>query len=185
MPAMHEIRADFGADTITVYQAYPAAVADAALAAGQFAAPFSFRRMTWIKPSYLWLMKRSNWGRKPGQERILAVRITRAGWEQALALAVPTTGDPGALAAADVHVQWDPERSLRGAALNHYSIQIGVGRPRIREFAEDWTTGITDLTARTHRIAELVRAGRDDQAKRLLPPERVYPLPEAVARRLS
>jgi hypothetical protein len=39
-------------------------------------------------------MQRSNWGQKTGQERVLAIRITRAGWEKALALAVPTTFTP-------------------------------------------------------------------------------------------
>lgn len=85
MPPMYEIRADYDRHTIVVYQAFNHAIADAALAAGRFVAPFSMRRMTWIKPSFLWLMARSNWARKSGQERILAVTITRAGWESALA----------------------------------------------------------------------------------------------------
>ena len=127
MAAEREIRADFDRDTITVYQAYPPAVADAALEAGRFVPPFSFRRMTWIKPSFLWLMHRSNWGLKSGQERVLAVRLKRSGWEKALSLAVHTTFVPGVFAtpaewaeqfaAAAVHLQWDPERSLRGAGL--------------------------------------------------------------------
>ncbi|UGQ13784.1 DUF4291 domain-containing protein [Yinghuangia sp. ASG 101] len=179
------IRADFDARTIVVYQAYPSRIADAALRAGRFVEPFSFRRMTWIKPSYLWLMHRGNWARKAGQERTLAVRITRDGWERALRSAVLTSAEPGALASADVHVQWDPERSLRGAALNHYSIQVGVGRALIREFAEEWTVEITDLTARTRRTAELVRGGRFDRARALLPPEKEYPVPRDVARRLG
>lgn len=68
MTKLHEIRADYDADTIVVYQAYAPAIADAALAAQRFVPPFSFSRMTWIKPSFLWLMHRSNWGRKPGQD---------------------------------------------------------------------------------------------------------------------
>ena len=52
MPAIHEIRADPDA-TIVVYQAFPKAIAEAALKAGTFVAPFSFQRMTWIKPC-LW-----------------------------------------------------------------------------------------------------------------------------------
>lgn len=183
MPAMREVRADFDARTIVVYQAYPAQVADAAVAAGTFVAPFSFGRMTWIKPSLLWLMHRSNWARKPGQERILAVRISRAGWERALSEAVPTT-DPG-LAQARVHVQWDPERSLRGAALNHYSIQVGVGRELIREYATDWVVGLTDLTPAVRKIAALVQTGRAAEAQRLLPPERPFPLGPALARRIG
>jgi hypothetical protein len=195
MPTQHQIRADFDTSTIVVYQAYAAPVADAALAAGRFVAPFSFTRMTWIKPSLLWLMHRSNWGRKPGQERILAVRITRAGWEQALAQAVLTSPEPaihGSAAAwsaafnnASAHVQWDPERSLRGAALNHYSIQVGIGRALIRTYAEDWVVGLTDLTPSVHKIAALVRTGQTTRAQRLLPPERPYPLDPTIARRIQ
>jgi hypothetical protein len=189
-----EIRADYDAGTIVVYQAYAPVVADAALAAGRFVPPFSFTRMTWIKPSLLWLMHRSNWARKPGQERILAVRITRAGWERALSRAVLTAPEPSVhgsaaawnaeFAGAAVHVQWDPERSLRGAALNHYSIQVGVGRTLIREYAEDWVVGLTDITPTVHRIAGLVRAGQSAKTQRLLPPERPYPLDPAIARRI-
>lgn len=182
---LHRIRAEYDAHTVVVHQAYAPALADAALRAGRFVPPFSFHRMTWIKPSYRWLMHRSNWARKPGQERILAVRITREGWEEALSRGVLTTSDPAAVERAPVHVQWDPERSLRGAALNAYSIQVGVGRGLIRTFAEEWVVGLTDLTARTHRIAGLVRSGRLAQARRLVPPERDYPVPRALAERLG
>ncbi|GAA0480032.1 hypothetical protein Aca07nite_88090 [Actinoplanes capillaceus] len=195
MPLLRQIRADFDADTIVMYQAFGPAIADAALAAGRFVAPFSFTRMTWIKPSLLWLMHRSNWARKPGQERILAVRITRAGWERALSQAVLTAPVPAihgsaaawntAFDAASVHVQWDPERSARGAALNHYSIQVGIGRALIRAYAEQWVVGLTDLTPTVHKIGALVRAGQAAKAQRLLPPERPYPLDPATARRIQ
>ena len=191
MPLLRQIRADFDVNTIVVYQAFGPAIADAALAAGRFVAPFSFTRMTWIKPSLLWLMHRSNWARKPGQKRILAVRVTRTGWEQALSQAVLTAPVPaihGSTAAwntafgrADVHVQWDPERSLRGAALNHYSIQVGIGRALIRTYATDWVVGLTDLTPTVHKIDTLVRAGRAAKAERLLPSERPYPIAPAIA----
>lgn len=72
MQAIHEIRADFDRETIVVYQAYAWPVAEAALREGTFVGPFSFGRMTWIKPSFLWLMGRSRWGQKPGQEHVLA-----------------------------------------------------------------------------------------------------------------
>ncbi|KFG00216.1 hypothetical protein IQ62_14725 [Streptomyces scabiei] len=180
MAPQYEIRADYDARTIVVYQAYAPAVADAALRAGRFVEPFSFRRMTWIKPSFLWLLHRSNWARKPGQERVLAVRITREGWEEALSRAVLTTADPAAVAGAAVHVQWDPERSPRGAALNHYSIQVGIGRHLIRTFTDEWIVGLTDLTPQVRKAATLMQTGRTAQARRLLPPERVYPLPPAL-----
>ncbi|MFD3529992.1 DUF4291 domain-containing protein [Streptomyces sp. NPDC058664] len=179
MASPYPIRADYDARTIVVYQAYPPAIADAALRAGRFVAPFSFHRMTWIKPSFPWLVHRGNWAREPGQERVLAVRITREGWEEALSRAVLTTADPAAVAQAAVHVQWDPERSPRGAALNHYSIQVGIGRHLIRTFADDWTVGLTDLTPQVRKAAELIRTGHADKARRLLPPERAYPLTPA------
>ncbi len=195
MATAHEIRADFDARTIVVWQAYAPAIAEPALKAQRFVAPFSRGRMTWIKPSFLWLMERSNWARKAGQERILAVRITRAGWEEALAQAVLTAHAPGVyrdhddwqrrFADATVHVQWDPERSLRGADLGVGSIQVGLSRHVIDRYVDEWTVGIADETPRVRKIADLLARGQEPAARRLLPPERPYPLPDALARRID
>ena len=124
MAKHYEIRAVYDRDTITIYQAYSVAIAQPALKAQTFVLPFSFQRMTWIKPSFLWLMERSNWGQKSQQEMILAVRIKRSGWEEALSFGVLTAYEPRIhrsleywqkqFAEAVVHIQWDPERSLRG-----------------------------------------------------------------------
>jgi hypothetical protein len=194
MPAEHEIRADFDRESIVIDQAYPPTIADAALAARRFVPPFSFQRMTWIKPSFLWLMHRSHWGLKGGQERILAVRITRSGWEKALSLAVLTSFEPAVFRSpqdwddrfrqAIVHAQWDTERSLRGAALNYFSIQIGLSRHIIREYVEEWVLGISDLTPRVKKIRDLLQGGQADKAKRQLPPEQVYPVPPEIGRAL-
>ncbi len=40
--------------------------------------------MTWIKPSFLWMMYRCGWGTKADQETVLAVEIDRAGFDWAL-----------------------------------------------------------------------------------------------------
>ena len=64
MTPYRQIRADCNRDSIVVYQAYGEKIAQAALKAGKFVPPFSLNRMTWIKPSFLWLMERSGWGRK-------------------------------------------------------------------------------------------------------------------------
>ena len=196
MPAEREVRADFDRDTVTIYQVYPPAVADAALAAGRFVPPFSFHRMTWIKPSFLWLMHRSNWGLKSGQERVLAVRVRRTGWEKALARAVHTTFVPGGVRHAggvggrvrgrpgSPAMGRDPERTLRGAGLPHGSIQIGLSRHVIREYVEEWVERIEDVTPRARKMYDHLQAGRAEKAKRLLPPERVYPVGADLARRL-
>ena len=52
MAKYQEIRATFDKETITVYQAYAANIALPAVKKQQFSAPFSFHRMTWLKPSF-------------------------------------------------------------------------------------------------------------------------------------
>src|SRR5450830_1440408 len=78
-----QIRAVYDATTIRVYQAYSDVIADAALTQGTFISPpFKMERMTWIKPSFLWMMYRAGWGLKDaGQSRILAIDISREGFE--------------------------------------------------------------------------------------------------------
>jgi hypothetical protein len=186
MPDLYEIRATYDRETITVYQAYNSAIADAALTAHMFVSPFSFHRMTWIKPSFLWLMERSNWGKKSGQERILAVKITRTGWDEALSLGVLTHPESAlwpnpddwrmAFDSALVHVQWDPERSLRGAALPYFSIQVGLSRHIIQRYTNEWIVSIEDKTRLVRKLHKLIQAGHADAAKKLLPVERTYPL---------
>jgi len=189
---LREVWADFDDATIVVYQAYGDAIADAALAAGRFAPPFSLGRMTWIKPSFLWMMERCGWAEKPGQTRVLAVRITRAGWEQALAGAVlthPAEGvDPDRwseeLQRAPVRVQWDPERDLGGGKLQVRSIQVGLGRGVVQDYVEKWCASLTDITPQVRRMRALLRAGERDAARRQLPVERRYPVPDAIAKKL-
>src|SRR5262245_45178146 len=79
-----QIRAQYTIDSLVVYQAFSQDIAEAAIQAQTFISPFSLSRMTWIKPSFLWMMYRSGWGSAQGQERVLAVEITRDGFEWAL-----------------------------------------------------------------------------------------------------
>jgi len=41
------------------------------------------------------------------------------------------------------------------------------------------------LTPTVRKIATLVQSGQADRARRLLPPERAYPLPPALTRRIT
>lgn len=133
---LRQIRAVYDEQTIRVYQAYSDSIADAALAQGTFAPPFKMTRMTWIKPSFLWMMYRSGWGFKdPSQARILAIDISRAGFAWALANSCPSHPDQPLnqetwqhlKQAKPVRIQWDPERDLQLNPLPHRSIQIGLG----------------------------------------------------------
>jgi Domain of unknown function (DUF4291) len=189
------VRAAYTADTVIVYQAYAPPIADAAVQAGTFVAPFSRERMTWIKPSFGWMMHRSGWAAKPGQERILAIEITRTGFAWALAHSClshyePRQHDsPAAWAASrqasPVRVQWDPDRSLTGERLARRAIQIGLSGEAVCRYCEEWIRAITDITATVLRTGELVRAGRVAHAAQELPAERVYPLSPTLARRIG
>lgn len=191
----YEIRADYDERTVVVYQAYRPEVALPAVQHNRFVPPFSLTRMTWIKPSFLWMMERSNWARKPGQEHVLAIRITRAGWEEALADAILSAYRPGVYRDEDdwrrkmdqayVVVQWDPERTVRGVSLPYKSIQVGLSRHIIQRYVEDWTVEIRDITSRVRTLRDLIQSGHADKAKGQLPRERVYPLPPAIAHRLG
>lgn len=171
MTPRFQIRARFDARCIVVYQAYNHAIADAALAAQRFVAPFSVTRMTWVKPSFLWMMERCGWATKPNQERVLAVHLLRERFDAALAAAVSTSE---ANTNAAIRVQWDPERSLRGGKLEHRSLQLGLGRAVASAYATEWISAIEDVTPLVKRIDALRRAGEWEHAARLLPEERVY-----------
>src|SRR4051812_45465176 len=70
--------------SVVVYQAFKTSTAEAAARENRFAEGFSLDRMSWIKPNFLWMMFRAGWATKDGQERVLAIRITRAGFEEVL-----------------------------------------------------------------------------------------------------
>jgi hypothetical protein len=188
-----QVRAAYTATTITVYQAYSPEIAEAAVNAGTFVAPFSIQRMTWIKPSFGWMMYRCGWGRKSGQERVLAIGISRPGFEWALAHSCIShfesrTHDSreeweAAKTGSPVRVQWDPDRSLAGERLSRRAIQVGLSGPAVRQYVQQWIVSISDITPLVNKVEGLVRAGRLAEAEQQLPAEHVYPLSPALARR--
>ena len=190
----YTIRADYNKNSIIVYQAYRDQIAHPALKQQKFVPPFSLKRMTWIKPSFLWLMARSNWGQKKGQENILGIRISRQGWDRALSNGVLTTPELSIypnyesweqqFSQAKVHIQWDPERSIHGKKSELRSIQVGLSRFIIEEYVEDWTHEIIDYTPLVKKINRLIKQGKLTEAKRLLPKEKPYPIPTTLQKRL-
>ncbi|WP_353121033.1 DUF4291 domain-containing protein [Dysgonomonas capnocytophagoides] len=191
----YEIRADYDRDTIVVYQAYREEIGKPATKNKKFTPPFSFNRMTWIKPSFLWMMERCGYGQKAGQECILAIKIKRSAWEYALSQAVLSHPQDGVYTSgeewremmdnATVNVQWDPERSIRGGKLDYRSIQVGISRHLIEEYNNDWIVDIEDYTPLVHKIYQLKMDGRHDKAKELLPREKVYPVSDEIMKRLG
>jgi hypothetical protein len=180
----HQIRAVYDERMIRVYQAYSDQIASAALTNGTFTSPpFKMDRMTWIKPSFLWMMYRAGWGFKDErQRRILAIDMSREGFEWALANSCPSHPEPSVSredwtrlkAAAPVRVQWDPERDLHLRPLRHRAIQIGIGGEAVALFVNQWIRKITDVTELAHAVHSLVQNDKLDQAEAQLPAERPY-----------
>ncbi|MFJ4939685.1 DUF4291 domain-containing protein [Streptomyces pseudovenezuelae] len=186
----HRIRALHTDSTITVYQAYAPEIGLPAVQEGRFPAAWKRDRMTWIKPSFLWMMYRCGWGAKAGQETVLAVEITRDGFEWALRHACLSSYVRGVhpdqaawqrqLKRAPARVQWDPERDLHLRPLPYRSLQLGLSGEAARRYADEWTTSIRDVTPLAHEIHALVSGGDLDSAARLLPQEDPYPIEEDV-----
>ncbi|MFD7900891.1 DUF4291 domain-containing protein [Kitasatospora sp. NPDC059747] len=187
---LHQIRARHTPETITVHQAYPPEIGLPAARDGRFPAAWKRDRMTWIKPSFLWMMYRCGWGTKAGQETVLAVEITREGFEWALRNACLSHYAPGlhpdratwqrTLKTAPARVQWDPERDLHLRALPHRALQLGLSGEAAHRYADEWIVGITDVTALAHEVHGLVRAGDLTAAHALLPEEPPYPVDDGL-----
>lgn len=180
----HEIRAIYDQSTIRVYQAFSDEIADSALAHGNFTFPsFKKDRMTWIKPSFLWMMYRSNWATKDlNQSRILAINITLDGFEWALKNSCPTRQLKNITKQqwlekkeeTPVRIQWDPERDLFLNPLPYRTIQIGLSKKAVQLYANKWIQSISDLTPLAHKIHQLIKKNKIDEAKELLPLELPY-----------
>jgi hypothetical protein len=191
-----QIRAHYDDDSIRVYQAYSHSIGESALTNGRFVSPpFKMERMTWIKPSFLWMMYRSGWGLKDEKQQcVLAIDITREGFEWALSNSCLSHVEPEKMNRDEWHalkfqspvrVQWDPERDLALNPLRHRSIQIGLSGRAVEKYVLEWTVKITNITDLAHQIHQLVRVGRFEEASELLPVERPYPLSEALRERLG
>jgi Domain of unknown function (DUF4291) len=144
--------------SVMVYQAYRPSTGAFAIAHGRLGGPdFSFNRMSWIKPNFLWMMYRSGWGTKPGQEVTLGLRIRRPFFEALLAQAVPSSFDPAryaneqawkdAVAGSEVRQQWDPDHAPDGSKLERRAIQLGLRGDALRALAETELLEVIDMSA--------------------------------------
>lgn len=183
-PPEREIRAFYTEEFIRVYQAYSDEIADCAIEAGTFISPpFSMTRMTWIKPSFLWMMYRSGWGLKDvRQKRILAIDISHEGFKEILSHGVLSTYDniiannhpQKRIQDHDVVIQWDPERDISLQKLNYRTIQIGIRNKALEKYTNTWIKNISDITNSVREIHNLITTGKKEIALPLLPIEKNY-----------
>jgi hypothetical protein len=151
--------------------------------------------MTWIKPSFNWMMYRCGWGMKSDQERILGIDIRRDGFEWALAHSSVSHFDrtihsdveewEAILRASPVRIQWDPERTLQLDPLPYRAIQIGLGGEAVDAYLDEWIVSIEDITSIAHEVKTAVNSGDLDRAQSLVPTETAYLLPDEIARRIG
>ncbi len=144
-------------ETITVYQAYNNAIASYAAANQKFGgSSYSFSRMTWIKPNFMWMMYRAGWATKENQERILAIKIKQEGFNKILKEAVHSSFQgsiyksheawKARLAESKVRLQWDPDHDPCGRKLERKAIQLGIRGEMLHQLNKDWITEILDVT---------------------------------------
>ena len=113
-------------------------------------------RMTWIKPSFLWMMYRCGWGTKENQEHILAIDIKREAFDYIVRNAVLSIYNNDMnisqsewkeqIKKSEIRCQWDPERDIYGNSLTYRSIQLGLRGNAVRKYVDEWIVTITDIT---------------------------------------
>jgi len=175
------ILAQFDHDSIIVYQAYRPSIARFAVEHQRFGGEFSYSRMSWIKPNFLWMMFRSGWAAKEGQEHILAVRLQRRFSDAVFVSAVASNyGASGfsthedwqsAVANSDARLQWDPDHDPLGHCVERRAVQLGLRGEMLRRYGQEVVLSIEDITP---FVVEQRANLKNDFTDLKTPSERVY-----------
>ncbi|MEQ1570416.1 MAG: DUF4291 family protein [Myxococcota bacterium] len=158
VPEPRTLCASFDERVVTVWQAHSNAVADAAVAAGRFGGrAWRTDRVTRFRVSLPSLLARNGWATRPGRERILAVHVSRGGFDALLRQAVHASFEPelypsrsGWLLAtryANVTVAWHADVDPTGSDLPRQTVRFGVRDAALRELTSKWVVGVDDWTA--------------------------------------
>jgi hypothetical protein len=196
-PEVPVFRGEWDAQGVYVYQAYRKEIAEWALEHQRFGGPsWKPARMTWIKPSFAWMLYRSGYGKKSGQEYVLKIKLSHETIAHLLShcKCVDTNKDTRMKKQAhegsgNGRVQWDPERDLFQAdggrraprkMLQRRAIQIGLAGS-LSEYYANEVISIENVTDLAHRVASAHRVKKQKDAKEAmealradLPMERPY-----------
>jgi hypothetical protein len=176
------ILAQFDEDTIIVYQAYRPSIGLFAVENGYFGGEFKYSRMSWIKPNFLWMMYRCEWGHAEGQEVVFAIRLRRRFFDSLLVQAVPSSFDGQAFASrqdwatavarSDVRLQWDLDHLPAGEKCERRAIQLGLRGAALEAYGKREIVQIIDMSAFVAEQRANVHGWRT--GKLVTPSERVY-----------
>jgi len=169
-------------DYIVVYQAYKSSIADFAVENQKLGgSDFSFSRMSWIKPNFLWMMYRCGWAEKENQERVLAFWIKKEVFVEILQNATFTSFKPEyfkseqdwrrELEIKKVRLQWDPDHDPFGNKVDRRAIQLGLKDDVLEKFSTEQIECIMDITEFVNEQKRHIDENRLD--KLLIPKERV------------
>jgi len=178
------ILAQYDDESVVVYQAYRPEIGHFTAEHGYFGGGFSLDRMSWIKPNFLWMMFRSGWDTKEGQEITLAVWLKRSAFDAILKEAVHSTFVPEvypsedewkrAVAHSSVRLQWDPDHDPSGLKMERRAIQLGLRGDLLARYAREWIIQVEDISSFVEQQRNHVGPGRFDQL--VTPREDVYPV---------
>lgn len=158
-------------ENIIVYQAFNPLIANYAVKNQRFGGPdYSFNRMSWIKPGFLWMMYRAGWASKEHQQRILAITLPLEHFKTILKNATISSYSENfydtqeewksELEKTEVRLQWDPDHDPHGTKQERKAIQLGMKGDILKRFCTEWITKIEDITAFAHREYESVKANQ-------------------------
>lgn len=148
-------------DLVCVYQAFNPKIAAYAVLNQQFGgSEYSFERMSWIKPNFLWMMYRAGWAQKEHQQRILAIWIPLEKLKFCIDNAVESSFNAEkyaskeewqlALKKSEIRLQWDPDHNPYGAKEARRAVQLGLKGRMLKDFATEWVKQIEDITPFVH-----------------------------------
>lgn len=174
---------------VVVYQAYNSAIAQFAVENQHLGGPsFSYGRMSWIKPNFLWMMYRCGWASKENQERVLALWLAKSDFEGILSEAVFSTFAAGTYESADawkqelatknVRLQWDPDHGPYGDKLIRRALQLGLKNDTLEQFGKYQVTRIEDITDFVQQ--QKVHVDNRQLTELYVPQERVYTVADAT-----
>lgn len=168
----HTFVGEWDEEGVFFYQAFNTSIADWAVENQKFGGPdFNPQRMTWIKPSFAWVLYRAGYGHKDkNQARILKIKLPHHAVAELLSRCI-TSSLKHDRENVEGRIQWDPARSLlrseggepgRDACLyGGRAIQIGMKGDLSRYYVEQ-ALSIEDVTHLSHAVHDAHALSKDD-----------------------
>jgi len=181
-PEGRHILAQYTKDYVVVYQAYRPSIGLFAASNQFFGGDFSYSRMSWIKTNFLWMMYRSGWGTKEGQEVTLAIKLKLDYFESILLAAVNASFDPKkysdqaewkkAFHLSNVRLQWGPDHKPNGNKETRRAVQLGLRNEFLKPFKGDGIIEIEDISEFVKEQRTFVLSGNLEKV--ITPSEKIY-----------